>query len=124
VELLYLGSLRSKLQLLNLPEFYALAVAGDVTEWLSCFLRDLPLRELQGAITIFCDNQTASAVAANSLFNGKKRTIRLKHGYINELISHRVISVIDVRSSDNIADPLTKGLKKDLVEKASAGISL
>ena len=37
-------------------EFYALAVAGDEAEWLSCFLRDLPLKELQGAITIFCDN--------------------------------------------------------------------
>ena len=72
----------------------------------------------------FCDNQAASVVAANSLFNGNKRTIRLKHGYINDVISHGVISVIDVRSSDNIADPLTKGLKKDLVEKASAGISL
>ena len=105
-------------------EFYNLAVARDEAEWLSCFLRDLPLKELQGAITIFCDNQAASVVVANSLFNGKKRTIRLKHGYINELISHRVISVIDVRSSDNIADPLTKGLKKDLVEKTSAGMSL
>ena len=77
-------------------EFFALAITGDEAEWLGCFLRDLSLKELQGAITIFCDNQTASVVAANSLFNGKKRIIRLKHGYINELISHRVISVIDV----------------------------
>ena len=77
-------------------EFFALCVAGDEAEWLSCILRDLPLTELQGAITIYCDNQAASAVAANSMFNGKKRTIRLKHGYLRELICQGVISVIDV----------------------------
>ena len=61
-------------------EFFALTVAGDEAECLSCFLRDLSLKELQGAVTIYCDNQATSAVATNSLFNGKKRTIRLKHG--------------------------------------------
>ncbi|XP_020258518.1 uncharacterized protein LOC109834915 [Asparagus officinalis] len=66
----------------------------------------------------------ASAVTANSMFNGNKRTIHLKHGYLRELICQRVISVIDVRSSENVADPLTKGLKKDIVERTSAGMGL
>ena len=34
-------------------EFFALTVAGDEAEWLSCFLRYLPLKELQGAIIIY-----------------------------------------------------------------------
>jgi len=105
-------------------EFYALTVAGDNAEWLSCFLRDLPLKELQGAITIYCDNQATGIVATNSLFNGKKRTIRLKHGYLNELICHVVISVIDVQSSKNVTNPLIKGLKKKLVERTSARMGL
>ena len=58
-------------------------------------------------------------MAANSLFNRKKHTIRLKHGYMNEIFCHRAILVIDVRSSENVADPLTKGLKKELVERLS-----
>jgi len=94
-------------------KFFALTVAGDETEWHSCLLRDLSLKELKGAITIYCDNQATSALAANSLFNEKKQTIRLKHDYLNELICHGVISVIDVRSSENVADPLAKGLKKN-----------
>ena len=78
-------------------ELYALATAGDEAEWLSCLLSDLPLKEQLGTvITIYCDNQATSSVAANSLFNGKKRTIRLKHSYLNELISRGVISVMDV----------------------------
>ena len=44
-------------------EFFALTVAGDEVKWLSCFLRDLSLKELQGAITIYCDNQAMSVVA-------------------------------------------------------------
>ena len=63
-------------------EFFTLCATGDKAEWLSCILRDLLLTELQGVITIYCDNQATGAVAANSLFNGKKRTIRLKHGYL------------------------------------------
>jgi len=98
-------------------EFLALTVAGDEAEWLSCFLQDLPLKELQGVISIYCDNQATSIVTINSLFNEKKWTIRLKHGYLNELIYHGVISVIDIRSSENVADLLTKGLKKELVER-------
>ena len=106
-------------------ELYALATAGDEAEWLSCLLRDLPLKDQLGpVITIYCDNQATSTVAANSLFNGKKRTIRLKHGYLNVLIKQGVISVMDVRSSENVADAFTKGLKKDLVIKTSAGMGL
>jgi len=101
-------------------EFFALTVAGDEAEWLSCFLQDLPLKDLQGAITIYCDNQATSVMAANSLFNGKKQTIHLKHGYLNELICHGFISLIDIRSSENVADPLTKDLIKKLVERTSA----
>jgi len=70
------------------------------------------LKELQGAITIYCDNQAASAMAANLLFNRKKQTIHLKYGYLNEPICYRVISVIDVWSLENIIDPLTKELKR------------
>jgi len=77
-------------------EFFALTVAEDEAVWLSFFLRDLLLKELQGTNAIYCDNQATSVVAINSLFNGKKRTIILKHDYLNELIGHGVISVIDV----------------------------
>ena len=65
-----------------------------------------------------------SDVAANSLFNGKKRIIRLKHGYLNELICHGVISVIDIQSSKNVANPLAKDVKKKLVERTFAGMGL
>ena len=58
------------------------------------------------------------------MYNGKSRHIRHRHNTIRQPLSTRVISLNYVRSKDNIADPLTKGLNKELVEKSSRGMDL
>ena len=52
------------------------------------------------------------------MYNGKSRHIHRKHDTIRQLLSIRVISVDCVKSKDNIADPLTKGLNRELVENS------
>ena len=58
------------------------------------------------------------------MYNGKSRHIRRRHNTIRQLISTGVISVDYVKSKDNIADPLTKGLNRELVEKLLRGMGL
>ena len=58
------------------------------------------------------------------MYNGKSKHIRRKHNTIRQLLSTLVIFVDYVKSNDNIADPLTKGLNKELVEKSSKGMRL
>ena len=58
------------------------------------------------------------------MYNGKSRHIRRRHNTIRKLISTGIISIDYVRSKDNIADPLTKGLNRKLVEKSSRGMRL
>ena len=58
------------------------------------------------------------------MYNGKSRHIRRRHNTIRQLISTGVISVDYVKSKDNIVDPLTKGLNRELVEKSSRGMGL
>ena len=53
------------------------------------------------------------------MYNGKSRHIRRKHNTIKQLLSTGVISLDYVRSKDNIANLLTKGLNRELVEKSS-----
>ena len=60
----------------------------------------------------------------NVMYNGKSRHIRRRHNTIRQLILTRVISVDYVKSKDNIADLLTKGLNIELVEKSSRGMGL
>ena len=49
---------------------------------------------------------------------------RRRHNTIKQQLSTGVISIDYVKSKDNIADPLTKGLNRELFEKSSKGMGL
>ncbi|GKA59734.1 retrovirus-related pol polyprotein from transposon TNT 1-94 [Tanacetum coccineum] len=57
--------------------------------------------------------------AHSTMYNGKYRHIRRRHNSIRQLLSTRVISIDYVKSKDNIADLLTKGLSRELVSQPS-----
>ena len=106
-------------------EFIALDKCGEEAEWLRHFLEDIPRwPKPVPPICIHCDSQSAIGRAQNSMYNGKSRYIRCRHNTIKQQLSTGVISVDFVKSKDNIADPLTKGLNGELVEKSSKGMRL
>ena len=106
-------------------EFIALDKCGEEAEWLRHFLEDIPRwPKPVPPICIHCDSQSAIGRAQNSMYNGKSRHIRRRHNTIKQQLSIGVISVDFVKSKDNIADPLTKGLNGELVEKSSKGMRL
>ncbi|KAL6326062.1 hypothetical protein AAG906_000937 [Vitis piasezkii] len=101
---------------------FTLEVQG---EWLRHFLEDIPRwSKPVPPICIHCDSQSAIGRAQSNMYNGKSRHIRRRHNTIRQLLSTGVISVDYVKSKDNIADPLTKGLNRELVEKSSRGMGL
>ena len=106
-------------------EFIALDKCGEEAEWLRHFLEDIPLwpRPVP-AICIHCDSQSAIGRAQSNMYNGKSRHIRRRHNTIRQLLSTGVIYVDYVKSKDNIADPLTKWLNRELVDKSSRGMRL
>ena len=55
------------------------------------------------------------------MYNGKSKHIHRRHNTIRQLLSTGVTSLDYVKSKDNIADPLTEGLNRELVEKSSKG---
>ena len=75
-------------------------------------------------ITIHCDSQSAIGRTHSNMYNGKSRHIRRRHNTIRQLLSSGVVAIDYVRSKDNIADPLTKGLPRELVDLASKGMGL
>ena len=76
------------------------------------------------SICIHCDSQSAIGRAQNSMYNGKSRHIRHRHNTIRQLLLNGIISLDYVKSKDNITDPLTIGLNRELVEKSSKGMRL
>ncbi|KAL0336222.1 UNVERIFIED_CONTAM: Retrovirus-related Pol polyprotein from transposon RE2 [Sesamum radiatum] len=97
-------------------EFIALDKAGEEAEWLRNFLEDIPCwTKPVPAIMVHCDSQSAIGRAQSSMYNGKSRHIRRRHNTIRQLISSGIISIDYIKSKDNLADPLTKGLSRDQV---------
>ena len=76
------------------------------------------------SISLHCDLQAAIGVAHNSVYNGKRRHIRIRHSAVKQLLKHVVISLLYVRSEKNLADSLTKGLTRRVVLETSRGIGL
>jgi hypothetical protein len=106
-------------------EFIALDKAGEEAEWLRNFLEDIPCWTKPIApISIHSDSQSAISRAQNNMYNGKSRHIRRRHNTIKQLISNGVISIDFVRSKENLADPLTKGLPRDQMSKLTLGMGL
>ncbi|KAJ9555710.1 hypothetical protein OSB04_010324 [Centaurea solstitialis] len=89
-------------------EFIALDKCGKEGEWL--------------LYIVIANRQLARA--QSTMYNGKSRHIRRIHNTIRQLLSTEVISIDHVKLKDNIADPLTKGLSRDLVYKSSKGMGL
>ena len=106
-------------------EFVALGSASKEAEWLKDLLYEIPLwPKPMSPISIHCDSESTIARAYSHVYNGKSRHIGLRHSYVRQLISDGIITVDYVRSSQNLADPLTKGLTRDLIYKTSKGMGL
>ena len=103
----------------------ALAAAGKEAEWLRNLIYEIPLWEKPvSPISIHCDSAATLAKAYSHVYNGKSRHLGVRHSAVRELIAHGVISVDFVRSQQNLADHLTKGLVRDLVSKSAMGMGL
>ncbi|GJW54316.1 zinc finger, CCHC-type containing protein [Tanacetum coccineum] len=57
--------------------------------------------------------------AYSQMYNRKSRHLGVRHSMIRELITNGVVSIEFVRSEQNLADHLTKGLARDLVIKSA-----
>ncbi|GJU27179.1 zinc finger, CCHC-type containing protein [Tanacetum coccineum] len=62
--------------------------------------------------------------AYSQMYNRKSRHLDVRHSMIPELITNGVIFIEFVRSQQNLADYLIKGLARDLVIKSAEGMGL
>ncbi|KAJ9561598.1 hypothetical protein OSB04_006758 [Centaurea solstitialis] len=96
-------------------EFIALAAAGKEAEWIRDLLSDIRLWDVpMPSIPMYCDSEATLSKVYNAVYNGKSRHIGLRHNYVRQLFENGTIKVVFVKSSKNLADPLTKPLTRDL----------
>lgn len=106
-------------------EFVALAATSKEAEWLRNLLIEIPVwPKPMPSISIHCDSESTLSRAYSKVYNGKSRHIGLRHSYVRQMITDSVITVDYVKSSQNLADPFTKGLARGMVSKTSLGMGL
>ncbi|KAJ9554969.1 hypothetical protein OSB04_009583 [Centaurea solstitialis] len=106
-------------------EFIALAAAGKEAEWIRDLLSDIRLWDVpMPSIPMYCDSEATLSKVYNAVYNGKSRHIGLRHNYVRQLFENGTIKVVFVKSSKNLADPLTKPLTRDLVGTTTRDMGL
>ncbi|KAL2231172.1 UNVERIFIED_CONTAM: Retrovirus-related Pol polyprotein from transposon TNT 1-94 [Sesamum indicum] len=107
-------------------ELCALDTTGTETDWLFGLLSQLPIvSQPLSPVAVHCDSQTTIAKVRSRKYNQKtKRHIQVRLKSIRELVSDRVMGIDFVRTKDNVADPLTKGLNLSQVHKSRLGMGL
>ena len=106
-------------------EFISLDKAREEAEWLHYFLEDIPIwPKSMLAFCIHSDSQSTIYRAQNHMYNSKSRHIRRRHNTVRQLLSNRIISIDYIKSKENIVDPLTKGLTKELEYSSWKGMGL
>nr|GEW64332.1 zinc finger, CCHC-type [Tanacetum cinerariifolium] len=93
------------------------AAVGKEAEWLRNLIHEIQIwLKPIAPISIRCDCAPTMAMAYSQIYNGKSRHLGVRHSMVRELIKNSVISIEFVQTQHNLADHLTKGLARDLLE--------
>ncbi|KAG8492112.1 hypothetical protein CXB51_015664 [Gossypium anomalum] len=90
-------------------EYRSLAIAASDVTWLVSLLTELNLQSVD-LPTVWCDNSSFVAVAANPVLHSKFKHVELDLFFIREKVASSELVVGEVPACDQVADILTKPL--------------
>jgi transposase InsO family protein len=95
-------------------EYRAQTHASKEAIWLRQLLQSLiPQEETPFATIVYCDNQSAIALAKDPKFHARTKYIAVEEHWIREKIQDNTIELQYIQTSKQVADGLTKALPKD-----------
>ncbi|KAL8104492.1 hypothetical protein AgCh_028637 [Apium graveolens] len=95
-------------------EYQAMARGVRELLWIRLFLTELGLTS-DTPMKLHCDNKSAIAIAHDPVQHDRAKHIEIDRHFIKENINNNVISIQFVRSEDQRADVLTKGLSGKMI---------
>ena len=104
-------------------ELTALDTATVEVDWLRRLLNDLPVVEKPvPGVLMNCDNQTVITKVSSSKDNMKSsRHVQRRLKSVRKMKNSGVIALGYVQTSKNLADPFTKGLSRNVIDKCIKG---
>jgi hypothetical protein len=104
-------------------EYTGLYKAGREAIWLVQLLHSLDIPH-QGLVPIMCDNQAAIKLAKNDAFHDRTKHFRVHLHWIREKVNSGEVNPIYISTHSNLADFLTKSLRKIKHRQCVEGINL
>ena len=98
-------------------EYVALCEACQEVTWLRRLLHDIGLPQTSKPTTVYEDNQGAMALSMNPKDHPRTKHIDVRFHYIRDCIDRKRVNLEYVRTTDMVADTLTKALPKPAFEK-------
>ncbi|XP_073101446.1 secreted RxLR effector protein 161-like [Elaeis guineensis] len=90
-------------------EYRAMALGIYELLWLQKLLQELQLLN-KFPLRLYCDNKAAIEIVSNPIQHDRTKHIEIDRHFIKEKINQDQICITYIRSSDQVADILTKGL--------------
>ena len=90
-------------------EYRALANAASKLQWIQHLLQELSISSSSSPI-LFCDNLSATFLAANLIFHSRVKHVKLDCHFVREKVLNKTLVVQHIPSCDQIVDALTKAL--------------
>lgn len=105
-------------------KFITIKKAKEEAKWLQNFREYFLLAKTNINNLCHYDNHSVIRVEKSSMYNGKPTHICHKHNIIKHLPSNKIISINYIKSKENVAYPITKGLSIKLVHNSSRKMGL
>ena len=93
-------------------EYIAACEASCQAAWLSSLMEGLKF-DLGGRVRLLVDNKSAINLANHPASHGRSKHIETKYYFIREQVNKGRLDLIHCRSEVQLADILTKALKRD-----------
>ena len=94
-------------------EYRALALGVCEALWIRQLLSELHLLP-NSPVMLYCDNKAAINIANNPVQHDRTKHVEIDRHFIREKIDHGIVCLPFVKSSDQLADVLTKGLSPNM----------
>ncbi|PKI71841.1 hypothetical protein CRG98_007780 [Punica granatum] len=99
-------------------EYIAISDAVKEAVWIRKFVTKLDVVPyISSPVELYCDNTRAIAQAKEPRSHRKSKHIERRYHIIREIIGRGDVAVQKVASADNVADPLTKAMTQQQLEK-------